>query len=95
LRCRHIDIPKAFYKIYITEESDSKPAFALAFIMPQTVTGKEQISQFITTIDTVDAQTGLYFLTDLDDKTEKRLEGTIETAPWNLNAVNKIAPRYP
>ena len=89
----HIDIPKAFYKIYVTEESDSKPAFALAFIMPQTVTGKEPISQFITTIDTVEAQTGLDFLSDFDDKTENHLEGTIETVPWNLNAVNKIPAR--
>ena len=91
----HVDIPKAFYKIYVTEESDSKPAFALAFIMPQTVTGKEPLSQFITTIDTVEAQTGLDFLTDFDDKTENHLEGTIETVPWNLNAVNKTPSRYP
>ncbi len=91
----HIDIPKAFYKIYVTEESDSKPAFALAFIMPQTVTGKEPISQFITTIDTVEAQTGLDFLSDFDDKIENHLEGAIETAPWNLNAINKIPSRYP
>jgi endonuclease G len=91
----HIDIPKAFYKIYVTEENDSKPAFALAFIIPQTVTGKEPISQFITTIDTVESQTGLDFLSDFDDKVENHLEGTIETAPWNLNAVNKIPARYP
>ncbi len=91
----HIDIPKAFYKIYITEESDSKPAFALAFIIPQTVTGKEPLSQFVTTIDTVEAQTGLDFLSDFDDKTENHLEGTIETVPWNLNAINKIPSRYP
>ena len=91
----HIDIPKAFYKIYITEESDSKPAFALAFIMPQTVTGKEPLSQFVTTIDTVEAQTGLDFLSDFDDKTENHLEGTIETVPWNLNVINKIPSRYP
>ncbi len=91
----HIDIPKAFYKIYITEESDSKPAFALAFIIPQTVTGKEPLSQFVTTIDTVEAQTGLDFLSDFDNKTENHLEGTIETVPWNLNAINKIPSRYP
>jgi endonuclease G len=84
-----IDIPKAFYKIYVTEETDSKPAFALAFIVPQTVSGKEPLTQFITTIDTVEAQTGLDFLSDFEDKTEKHLEGTIETTPWNLNAVKK------
>lgn len=85
----HVDVPKAFYKIYVTEESDSKPAFALALIVPQTVSGKEPLTQFITTIDTIEAQTGLDFLSDFEDKTEKHLEGTIETAPWNLNAVKK------
>jgi endonuclease G len=89
----HIDIPKAFYKIYVTEETDSKPAFALAFIIPQTVTGKEPLTQFVTTVDTVEAQTGLDFLSEFDDKVEKHLEGTIETVPWNLNAVVKTAPR--
>ncbi len=91
----HIDIPKAFYKIYITEESDSKPAFSLAFIMPQNVTGKEPLSQFVTTIDTIESQTGLDFLRDFDDKTEAHLEGSIETTPWNLNAVSKLPSRYP
>ena len=89
-----VDVPKAFYKIYVTEETDSKPAFALAFIMPQTVTGKEPLTQFVTTIDSVEAQTGLDFLTDFDDKTENHLEGTIETTPWNLNAVSKLPSRY-
>jgi len=84
-----VDIPKAFYKIYVTEETDSKPAFALAFIVPQTVSGKENLWQFLTTIDTVEAQTGLDFLSNFEDTTEKHLEGTIETAPWNLNAVKK------
>lgn len=91
----HIDIPKAFYKIYVTEETDSKPAFALAFIIPQTVSGKEPLTQFLTTIDTVEAQTGLDFLSDFDDKTEHHLEATIETVPWNLNAISKIPNRYP
>lgn len=84
-----VDIPKAFYKIYVTQETDSKPAFALAFIIPQTVTGKENLWQFLTTIDTVEAQTGLDFLSQFEDSTEKHLEGTIEAAPWNLNAVKK------
>ena len=84
-----VDIPKAFYKIYVTEENDSKPAFALAFIVPQTVSGKENLWQFLTTIDTVEAQTGLDFLSDFEDSTEKHLEGTIEAVPWNLNAVKK------
>jgi endonuclease G len=79
----------------VTEETESKPAFALAFIVPQSVTGKEPLSQFLTTIDAIELQTGLDFLRDFDDTFEAHLEGSIEAAPWNLAAVNKLPSRYP
>ncbi|MDQ5939136.1 MAG: endonuclease mitochondrial [Pseudomonadota bacterium] len=90
-----VAIPRAFYKIYVTEETDSKPAFALAFVVPQTVTGKEPLSSFITTIDAIEVQTGLDFLADFDDKIEAHLEGVVEVAPWNMNAVGKVPARVP
>ena len=90
-----VTIPRAFYKIYVTEETDSKPAFALAFVVPQTVSGKEQLSSFITTIDAIEVQTGLDFLADFDDKIEAHLEGVVEVAPWNLNAISKLPVRAP
>ena len=90
-----VTIPRAFYKIYVTEETDSKPAFALAFVVPQTVSGKEQLSSFITTIDAIEGQTGLDFLADFDDKIEAHLEGVVEVAPWNLNAISKLTVRTP
>jgi endonuclease G len=92
---RRVTIPRAFYKIYVTEETDSKPAFALAFVVPQTVSGKEQLSSFITTIDAIEVQTGLDFLADFDDKIEAHLEGVLEVAPWNLNAISKLPVRSP
>jgi len=92
---RRVTIPRAFYKIYVTEETDSKPAFALAFVVPQTVSGKEQLSSFITTIDAIEVQTGLDFLADFDDKIEAHLEGVVEVAPWNLNAISKLPVRTP
>jgi len=90
-----VTIPRAFYKIYVTEETDSKPAFALAFVVPQNVSGKEQLSSFITTIDAIEVQTGLDFLADFDDKIEAHLEGVVEVAPWNLNAISKLPVRAP
>ena len=90
-----VTIPRAFYKIYVTEETDSKPAFALAFVVPQTVSGKEQLSSFITTIDAIEVQTGLDFLADFDDKIEAHLEGVVEVAPWTLNAISKLPVRTP
>jgi endonuclease G len=92
---RRVTIPRAFYKIYVTEETDSKPAFALAFVVPQTVSGKEQLSSFITTIDAIEVQTGLDFLADFDDKIEAHLEGVVEVAPWNLNSISKLPVRAP
>jgi endonuclease G len=92
---RRVTIPRAFYKIYVTEETDSKPAFALAFVVPQTVSGKEQLSSFITTIDAIEVQTGLDFLADFDDKIEAHLEGVVEVAPWTLNAISKLPVRTP
>jgi len=89
-----VEVPTAFYKIYVIEASHGKPALALAFVVPQTVTGKEPLTQFVTTIQAVQAQTGLDFLVDLDDKIEAHLEAAIDLAPWQLDAVNKTQSRY-
>lgn len=83
-----VEIPDAFYKIYITEARANKPAIAIAFLVPQTVTGKESLNKFVTSIDVIEKQTGLDFFPDLDDKTETRLESTIVTQPWNITTFN-------
>ena len=47
-----VEIPDAFYKVYL---SNTQPPVALAFIIPQTVTGDEPLAQFVTSIDAVEA----------------------------------------
>ena len=89
-----VEVPTAFYKIYVTEPTPTRPMLALAFVVPQTVKGKEPLTQFVTRIKDVEAQTGLNFLVDLDDKTETYLEGTIDVDSWQLKTVNKTLPRY-
>lgn len=84
-----VEIPDAFYKIYITEATLGKPSIALGFLVPQTVNGKEPLTQFLTSIDNIEAQTGLDFFAQLDDRTEVALEAAIEPLPWNLQAVGK------
>lgn len=84
-----VEIPDAFYKIYITEAASGKPPITLSFLMPQTVNGKEPLTQFVTSIDKIEAQTGLDFFTELDDRTEAALEAGIEPRPWNLQNVSK------
>ncbi len=84
-----VEIPDAFYKIYITEAAPGKPSVALAFLMPQTVNGKEPLAQFVTSIDSIEAQTGLDFFAELDDRTEAALEAAVLPQPWDLQAAGK------
>lgn len=87
-----VEIPDAFFKIYITEAAPGKPAIALAFLVPQTVNGHEPLAQFLTSIDNIEMQTGIDFFAELDDRTEAHLEAAIEPLPWNLPATNKLSP---
>ncbi|MDP1772545.1 MAG: DNA/RNA non-specific endonuclease [Methylobacter sp.] len=89
-----VEIPDAFYKIYITEAAPGKPPVALAFLVPQTVNGKESLAQFVTSIDNIEAQTGIDFFAELDDRIEAHLEAAIEPMPWNLQAVSKLPPHH-
>ncbi len=89
-----VEVPTAFYKIYVTEPTPTRPMLALAFVVPQTAKGNEPLTQFVTRIKDVQAQTGLNFLVDLDDKTETHLEGAIDVASWQLKAVDKTPSRY-
>ncbi len=84
-----VEIPDAFYKIYITEAVSGKPSIALAFLVPQTVNGKEPLAQFLTSIDNIETQTGLDFFAQLNDHAEATLEAAIDPLPWNLQAVGK------
>ncbi|MDP3333516.1 MAG: DNA/RNA non-specific endonuclease [Methylococcaceae bacterium] len=84
-----VEIPDAFFKIYITEATANKPSIALAFLIPQSVNGKEPLQQFITSIDDIETQTGLDFFSHLDDTIEASLESAVNPKPWHTNFVNK------
>ncbi len=86
-----VQIPDAFYKIYITEAVQGKPPVALGFLIPQTVSGKESLAQFVTSIDTIEAQTGLDFFAQLDDRTEAALEAAVLARPWDLPALIPVS----
>jgi endonuclease G len=90
---KYVEIPDAFYKIYVGIKKNKAPK-TLAFIMPQNVKGNESFMKFVTTIDEVEKQTGLDFLTKLDDKLEDKLEKSKDTKPWHLRAVAQRPSRY-
>jgi endonuclease G len=89
-----VEIPDAFYKIYITQAKTNQEFKVLAFLVPQTVKGNEPLAQFVTSIDTIETQTGLDFFSDLEDITENKLEASIEPQAWDLQAVNNLPSRY-
>lgn len=89
-----VEIPDAFYKMYITEAKPNQPSKVLAFLVPQNVKGNEPLTQFVTRIDDIEALTGLDFFRDFNDDIENRLEASIEPQAWNLEAVSRTPSRY-
>ena len=69
---RQVEIPDAFYKILVDE--DQGKVRVLPFIIPQKVTGKEILNEYLTTVDEIESRTGLDFFSTMDDEYEKKLE---------------------
>ncbi|WP_294947157.1 DNA/RNA non-specific endonuclease [Sulfurivirga sp.] len=88
-----LDIPDAFYKIFIGLDRSGHP-HPLAFIVPQKVRGFEPLSRFVVTVDEVERRTGLDFFWRLPDAQEERLERRVEPYRFRLEAVNRRRPRY-
>jgi endonuclease G len=76
-----VQVPEAFYKILVHDDSGGKglSVKACAVIMPQTVKGTEQPSQFTRSIDEIEERTGLEFLWKLPPNEQRRLKAA--TAP--------------
>lgn len=94
LKGQGIDIPTAFYKIFITPETDNNPARSLAFIMPQTANPKDSLIKYVTTIDEIEKQTGIDFFWRLNDKIEEKLEQQQNYDDWRLKKVANLPSRY-
>ena len=67
-----VEVPEASYKIIADEEGGH--VRVLAFIIPQTVKGDENANQFLTSVDEVERETGLDFMSDLPDGEEDKVE---------------------
>lgn len=88
-----IDVPDAFYKIFIGIDEVGRP-FSLAFIVPQKVRGFEPLSKFVVSIDEVEKRTGLDFFWRLPDAEEARLEAHSNPRRFQLYKVDRTKPRY-
>lgn len=69
-----IQIPDAFYKIILREQNQKTDA--LAFIIPQNPNGdtRDSLNQYLTTIELIENQTGVYFLTAIEPNTAKNIK---------------------
>ncbi|BBP44731.1 hypothetical protein THMIRHAS_01040 [Thiosulfatimonas sediminis] len=94
LKNSSVAIPVAFYKILIRPSNEEQPANALAFIFPQTARPNESLNKFVSTIDEIEARTGIDFFADLEDEFEVLLESSKTPQAWNLNAVANRPSRY-
>lgn len=75
-----VEVPAAFYRILLDEENGQPRA--LAFIAPQTATGRESLDAFLASVRDVEAQTGLDFHPALPKEVQDRLETQRATHLW-------------
>lgn len=75
-----VDVPAAFYRIILDEESGQPRV--LAFIAPQTATGHEPLVQFLTSVREIEQQTGLDFHPALPKEVQDRIENVKAERLW-------------
>lgn len=75
-----VDIPTACYRIILDEEAGQPRV--LAFIAPQTVTGHEPLTQFLTSVREIEQQTGLDFYPELPKEVQDRMETVKAERLW-------------
>lgn len=74
-----VSVPKYFYKIVF--DYNAKDKKAIAFLIPHQQTDVS-IYKFVTTIDKIEALTGIDFFPELDDTIEDTLEATANYKQW-------------
>ncbi len=92
---KRIAVPAAFYKILIRPARPGEAPRALAFVIPQTAAGTDDLRRFLVRIDDIERWTGIDFFQALPDGIEDAVESRIEPAEWGFDAeVARRAPRY-
>lgn len=86
-----VEVPEAFYKILVVPGEEPR---ALAFLMPQEVSGDEPLDDFLVSIDAIEARTGLDFFPGLSVEAAGALEADLDTAGWQLDEVADLPARF-
>ena len=82
-----VAVPDAFFKIVVKESSAPDRPDVLAFIIPMHGVGNfnssnHDVTPYLTSVDVIEALTGLEFLTSLDDAVEVELERVVHNELW-------------
>lgn len=89
-----IEIPDAFYKIFIAPPEGDRPIEVLSFLVPQNVKGHEPLAKFLTSVREIENATGLDFMHRLPQPLQDELETTLNPQAWQLEKVNKVMGRF-
>ena len=73
-------VPEAFFMIMV-DENEGKLR-TLAFIVPQEAPAEARPARYLTTIDEIQRRTGLDFLSELDDASERQVEQQRAERVW-------------
>lgn len=76
-----VEIPDAFYKIYVGIEANGTPQ-TLALIIPQNAKANDSFEKYVVSIDEIEKRSGFDFLHQLDDAMEAKLEREISGKQW-------------
>jgi len=90
-----VAIPEALFKIVVKESTDPERPDVLAFLYPQVGPGflrkPYDHTHYLTTIDEIEALTGIDFLTNLPDSIERDIERSKATAIWAADENDFVA----
>ena len=73
-----VTVPERFFKIIF----DPVRVDAIAFILPNESNPTSQLHTFITSVDVVEEETGLDFLSELNDSVEVVVESKVQADMW-------------
>jgi endonuclease G len=75
-----ISVPCSYYKIVFKDNGNEKIAIALIL---SNQGSSSSLKSFVTSIDNIEALTGIDFFSSLSDDIENKLESTINTSSWS------------
>lgn len=88
-----VDVPEAYYRIWL-EREDGRPR-VLALRVPQDVRGDERLDDFVVSVDTIEAETGLDFHPALPEDVQAAIESEPGDADaWGLTELACFPARY-